>query len=302
MNVYREFMLLTMIILQTLNGLTIAAIYVLLAAGLTIVLGLQGIVNVAHGFFYMLGAYLGLTLMGHVSSNFWLSLGSVFVLTFLLGAGLEISGLRMLTRWKRDHTQMVILTMGFAIFGTEMVKVIWGAIPRMADVPSYLQGVLILGPIIYPKYWLFVMAFSLMIMLALWLFFTRTGLGILIRSVTINREISETLGTNAPLLSTLIFGLGTGIAGVAGMLAGPILSVDPNMSFELLMLLFVVIILGGLGSLIGSVISGVIIGMVIAFGTALLSGLLAKILVFTFMIIILIFRPLGLLGRGTAME
>jgi branched-chain amino acid transport system permease protein len=295
-------MALTSVILQTLNGLTIAAIYVLLASGLTIVLGLQGIVNVAHGFFYMLGAYLGLTLMNKLGLSFWPSLPLAFAITFVLGAVLEISGLRALTRWGREHSQPVILTMGFAIFGTEMVKVIWGAVPQIAPVPPSLQGALVMGSIVYPKYWLFVMAFSLAIMVGLWLFFSRTGLGILVRSVTINREVSEALGTNAPLLTTMVFGLGTGVAGVAGVLAGPILSVDPNMSFELLMILFVVIILGGLGSLMGTVISGIIIGMVIAFGTVLLSGMMAKIAVFALMIVILIFRPLGLLGRGTVME
>jgi branched-chain amino acid transport system permease protein len=295
-------MALTTIILQTLNGLTIAAIYVLLASGLTIVLGLQGIINVAHGFFYMLGAYLGLTLIGKAGLNFWLSLPLAFIATFSLGVILEISGLRPLTRWHREHSHQVILTLGFAIFGTELVKEIWGAVPQMAQMPPSLEGVLVIGAITYPKYWLFVMAFSVAIMVGLWVFFTRTGLGILVRSVTINREVSEALGTNAPLLTTMIFGLGTGIAGVAGVLAGPILSVDPNMGFELLMILFVVIILGGLGSLIGTVISAVIIGIVIAFGTALFSGMVAKISVFAVMIAILILRPLGVLGRGTAVD
>ncbi len=289
-------------ILQLLNGLTIAAIYVLLASGLTIVLGLQGIINVAHGFFYMLGAYLALTLTSRVGLSFWLDLPAAFLINFLLGAALELLLLRRLTRWRRDHSHQIILTIGFAVLGTETVKLLWGAVPQIAAVPPALAGVVTLGPIVYPKYWLFVMGCAMAVMVGLWLFFTRTGLGILVRSITINREVSEALGTNGPLLTTLVFGLGTGIAGIAGVLAGPILSVDPNMSFELLMILFVVIILGGLGSLMGTVVSGIIIGTVIAFGTALFSGMVAKILVFGFMIAILIVRPLGLFGRGTATE
>ena len=289
-------------ILQLLNGLTIAAIYVLLASGLTIVLGLQGIINVAHGFFYMLGAYLALTLTSRVGLSFWLDLPAAFLINFLVGAALEMLLLRPLTRWRRDHSHQIILTIGFAVLGTEVVKLVWGAVPQIAPVPPALTGVITLGPIIYPKYWVFVMGCAMAVMVGLWLFFTRTGLGILVRSITINREVSEALGTNGPLLTTLVFGLGTGIAGLAGVLAGPILSVDPNMSFELLMILFVVIILGGLGSLMGTVVSGILIGTVIAFGTALFSGMVAKILVFGFMIAILIVRPLGLFGRGTATE
>jgi branched-chain amino acid transport system permease protein len=120
-----------------------------------------------------------------------------------------------------------------------------------------------------------------------------------VRSVAINNEISQALGTNAPVLNTLIFGLGTGVAGVAGVLAGPILSVDPNMAFELLIMLFVVIIFGGLGSLLGVVVSGVIIGTILSLGTALLTGTLAKIAVFVIMVAILIIKPSGLFGRGT---
>ncbi len=293
---------LTMIALQTMNGLTIAAIYILLASGLTIVLGLQGIINTAHGFFYMLGAYIGLTLVSYTDLGFWLCLPAAFLVTSLLGAGLEASGIRTLTKWNRGHVHQVVLTLGFAIVGTEVVKFIWGTVPQNTSVPALLRGAISLGPIVYPKYWLFVIGSSISIMAALWIFFHWTGLGILVRSIDINREASEALGTNAPLLTTVIFGLGTGIAGVAGVLAGPILGLDPNMGFELLMVLFVVIILGGLGSLMGTVVSGILIGLIIAYGTMLLSGLAAKILVFGVMIVILIFRPTGLLGRGVAVK
>jgi branched-subunit amino acid ABC-type transport system permease component len=289
-------------ILQGLNGLTIAAIYILLASGLTIVFGLQGIVNCAHGLFYMLGAYLALTVVTSLGLTFWVALPVAFAATFLLGAGLEIVGIRKLTQWGREFTHNLIFTLGFALLGQEIVKVIWGSIPQLMNVPPSLAGMLAFGPIAYPKYWLFVMSFTILVMLGLYVFFTRTGMGVLVRSIALNSEVSQALGTNAPRINTLIFGLGTGVAGVAGVLAGPILSVDPNMAFELLIIIFVVIIFGGLGSLSGVVVSGIIIGEVIAFGTALVTGMFAKILAFAVMIAILIIRPLGLFGRGTTLE
>ena len=295
-------MTLTTFVLQALNGLTIAAIYILLASGLTIVFGLQGIVNCAHGLFYMLGAYVALTVVSGLGLSFWLALPSAFVVNFLLGSALEMLGVRTLVRWKRDFTHNLIVTLGFALFGQEMVKLVWGTVPQLLDVPPSLQGVIVAGPIVYPKYWLFVIGFTVATMLGLYLFFTRTGLGILVQSIALNAEVSQALGTNAPRINTLIFGLGTGIAGVGGVLAGPILSVDPNMAFELLIIMFVVIIFGGLGSLVGVVVSGVIIGLVIAFGTALLTGMIAKILAFAIMIAVLIVRPLGLFGRAAVTE
>ena len=295
-------MSLSTIVLQTLNGLTIGAIYILLASGLTIVFGLQGIVNCAHGLFYMLGAYLALTVIGPLGFSFWLALPVAFVANFLLGGTLEILGIRTLMRWRREFTHNLILTLGFALFGQEMVKVVWGTVPQLLDVPPSLRGLIVFGGIVYPKYWLFVIAFTVITMLALYLFFTRTGLGILVRSIALNSEVSQALGTNAPRINTLVFGLGTGIAGVAGVLAGPILSVDPNMAFELLIIIFVVIIFGGLGSLTGVLVSGVIVGLVIAFGTALLTGMIAKILAFAIMIGVLIVKPLGLFGQGTVTD
>jgi len=289
-------------IMQVLNGLTIGAIYILLASGLTIVFGLQGIVNCAHGLFYMLGAYLALTVVGKLGLTFWLALPAAFLVNFLLGAALEMMGIRRLVRWGREFTHNLILTLGFALVGQEVVKMIWGAVAHLANVPPSLDGVMALGPVVYPKYWLFVIAFTTLVMAGLYLLFMRTGLGILVRSIALNSEVSQALGTNAPLINTLIFGLGTGVAGMAGVLAGPILSVDPNMAFELLIIIFVVIIFGGLGSLGGVVISGIIIGEVIAFGTALMTGMVAKILAFAVMIAILIVKPLGLFGRGAVLE
>jgi len=283
-------------VLQVLNGLTIGAIYILLASGLTIVFGLQGIVNIAHGVFYMLGAYLAITLYPRI--GFALTVVAVFVVTALLGLGLEVTGVRPLVRWRRPGTQVLVLTLGVAIIASEVTKLAWGPVPQLSDVPAGLTGVVSLGPILYPKYWLFVMAFTAVFMTALAVAFNRTTLGILVQSIALNSEISQAMGTNAPRINSMVFALGSGVAGIAGVLAGPILSVYPTMCFDLLIILFVVVILGGLGSLLGIVVSGILIGLVNAFGVAYLTGTAGNILAFAVMIAVLVFRPLGLFGRA----
>ena len=283
-------------ILQVLNGLTIGAIYILLASGLTIVFGLQGIVNIAHGVFYMLGAYLAITLYPRI--GFALTVVAVFLVTALLGLGLEVTGVRPLVRWRRPGTQVLVLTLGVAIIASELTKLAWGPVPQLSDVPAGLTGVVSLGPILYPKYWLFVMAFTAVFMAALAVAFNRTTLGILVQSIALNSEISQAMGTNAPRINSMVFALGSGVAGIAGVLAGPILSVYPTMCFDLLIILFVVVILGGLGSLLGIVVSGILIGLVNAFGVAYLTGTAGNILAFAVMIAVLVFRPLGLFGRA----
>jgi len=283
-------------VLQVLNGLTIGAIYILLASELTIVFGLQGIVNIAHGVFYMLGAYLAITLYPRI--GFALTIVAVFVVTALLGLGLEVTGVRPLVRWRRPGTQVLVLTLGVAIIASELTKLAWGPVPQLSDVPAGLTGVVSLGPILYPKYWLFVMAFTAIFMAALAVAFHRTTLGILVQSIALNSEISQAMGTNAPRINSMVFALGSGVAGIAGVLAGPILSVYPTMCFDLLIILFVVVILGGLGSLLGIVVSGILIGLVNAFGVAYLTGTAGNILAFAVMIAVLVFRPLGLFGRA----
>jgi branched-subunit amino acid ABC-type transport system permease component len=171
-------------------------------------------------------------------------------------------------------------------------------VPQLSDVPAGLTGVVSLGPILYPKYWLFVMAFTAVFMAALAVAFHRTTLGILVQSIALNSEISQAMGTNAPRINSMVFALGSGVAGIAGVLAGPILSVYPTMCFDLLIILFVVVILGGLGSLLGIVVSGILIGLVNAFGVAYLTGTAGNILAFAVMIAVLVFRPLGLFGRA----
>ena len=290
-------MTLEIFFMQILNGLTIASIFILLSSGLTIVFGLQGITNCAHGVFYMLGAYLSIKVVMPLVGNYWIALVVAFLFNFGLGCLMEYSGIRFLVQRKREGTHVLVLTLGLAILIRELVKITWGAVPQLAEAPPILQGTLTVGSVTYPIYWLFVILFTAVIMAALGFLFMRTGLGILVQSITMNSEVTQALGTNAPRINTAVFGLGTGIAGIAGVMSGPILGVEPNMAFDLLIVLFVVIIFGGLGSLLGVVVSGIIVGMIISFGTAFMTGMVAKILVFGVMIAILLVRPLGLFGK-----
>lgn len=283
-----------MVVTQVLNGLTIAAIYILLAAGLTIVFGLQGIVNVAHGVFYMLGAYLAVCL--YPTIGFAATVLISFGATAALGLLIEFSGIRPLVRWKRPGSQVLVLTIGITIISIELTKLIWGPVPLLSDVPAMLRFTVKLGTIQYPAYWLFTMAVAGGCMVLLGFAFHRTTLGILVQSITLNSEISQAMGTNAPRINSMVFALGAGLAGVAGVFAGPILSVYPTMCVDLLLILFVIVILGGLGSLLGIVVSGIMVGLVQAFGVVYLSGTVANMLVFAVMIVTLIFRPLGLFG------
>ena len=283
------------ILVVILNGITIGAIYILLASGLTIVFGLQGIVNVAHGVFYMLGAYLAVSLVPHL--GFALTLAVAFIAAALLGLAMEVIGLRPLIRWKRPSLHVLVFTLAVAIIASEVTKMVWGPVPKLVQTPAALGEVVTIGTLTYPTYWLFVIGFTTGLMALLGFAFKNTTLGILVQSLALNSEISQAMGTNALRVNSMVFALGTGIAGVAGVLAGPILSVYPTMCFDLLMILFVVVILGGLGSLAGTVVAGIAVGLVKSFGVAYLTGTAGEILTFAVMIVILVFRPLGLFGR-----
>jgi branched-chain amino acid transport system permease protein len=281
--------------LQLLNGITVGSIYILLAAGLTIVFGLQGIVNIAHGVFYMLGAYFGLSLYPLI--GFTSTLFVVFAAVGIIGLLLELTMVRPLLAWRRPGTHVLISTLAVTIIASEVVKLIWGPVPQLSDVPRALVGTVQIGPLAYPVYWLFVVAFTVALMTLLLVAFNRTTLGILVQSIALDSATTQALGTNAPRINSLIFALGAGIAGISGVLAGPIVSVYPTMCFDLLMLLFVIVILGGLGSLWGVIAAGLLVGLVQTFGTAYLSGTIGNIAVFVAMIIVLLFRPNGFFGR-----
>lgn len=280
--------------LTLLTGLATGMFLVLVSAGLTIVFGMQGILNFAHGSFYMLGAYFSVTLLPRVKSFPVVAL-AVFVLAGAVGAILERLLVRRLAGRPPLHHLMV--TFGAALIIGELVKQIWGPSMQFAGIPPVLAGVVRVGQLFFPKYFVFVILFSLALMVAGWLLFTRSRYGLQVQAITNDRDMARALGIPATRLNTLVFAVGAGTAGLAGMLAGPVFAIHPTMDLDLIAIIFAVVIFGGLGDLRGALAGGLILGLVLAFGTALHSSTVAQIVLFLVMAVVVILRPNGLFGR-----
>ncbi len=298
----------TLIIVQSLNGLQLGITLFLFAAGLTLVLGIMNVINLAHGSFYMIGAYYATTFTGWTGS-FLLGLGltvpAVFV-TSLLIERVAISPL-----YSKDHLEQVLATFGLILFLNELVRIVWGPDGLNINVPDYLAGsVQIIPGVIYPVYRLTMMAVGLLVALLLYVLIARTRLGMVIRAGASNREMVEAVGIDIRLVFSLIFALGAVLAGLAGGLAGPIFTVEPGMGDNVLILALVTIVVGGIGSIRGSFFAAILLGLLDALGRGFLPALLAtqlpraiadaagpaigSILIYVLMATVLFFRPQGL--------
>jgi branched-chain amino acid transport system permease protein len=277
---------------QGLNGLQLGVMLFLMAAGLTLVFGIMNLVNLAHGSLYMLGAYFAATLQQWTGS-FLLAVLLALPATALTGMAVEVIALR--TLYDRDHLDQVLATFGLILFFNELVRIVWGPQALFLDVPSALAGTVELLPgLPYPAYRFAILGAGLAAALLLYLLVQRTRLGMLIRAGASNREMAAALGTNVRLLYTLVFGLGAGLAGLAGMLAGPLLSVEVGMGENILILTFVVIVIGGIGSVRGALLGALLVGLVDTFGRILLPPAVAHMAIFLFMAAVLFWRPRGL--------
>ena len=294
---------------QILNGLQLGVMLFLMSAGLTLVFGIMQVVNLAHGSFYMIGAYVAATVTMKTGS-FMLGLLAALPAAALTGMIVELLILRKL--YHRDHLDQVLATFGLIFFFDELTRIIWGRQPLFMDVPSWLSGsVQILPGIDYPVYRLAVICVGILVALFLYLLFSRTRLGMQIRAGAANRDMVGALGVNIQLLYTLIFGLGPLLAGLAGVMAGPILAVEAGMGESILILTFVVIVIGGIGSVRGAFIGAVLVGLVDTLARAYLPDLLRLVLqsssaadrmgaalasmsVYMFMALVLAFKPSGL--------
>ena len=298
-----------LILVQALNGVQLGVMLFLIAAGLTLVFGVMDLINLAHGSLYMVGAYLTATFTGWLDS-FVLGLLVAVPLTALIGAALERTTLR--TLYGRSHLDQVLATFGLILFFNELVRIIFGPQPLFMALPPALSGQVELLPgFPYPTYRLAITGAGLAVGLGLAWLIQRTRLGMLIRAGASNREMVGALGVNIALLFTLVFGLGAALAGFAGMLAGPILAVEPGMGETILILTFVVVVIGGLGSVRGAFVAALLVGLVDTFARALLPFLLATVLspqavsstapaissmmIYILMAAVLIWRPKGLL-------
>jgi branched-chain amino acid transport system permease protein len=276
-----------------LHGLVYGVLIFLVASGLSIVFGMMGVLNLAHASFYMLGAYMGVSIL-RLTGNFWLALIVSPILTASAGSLTHFFLLKPLRH--AGHLFELIITVGLSFMILETVKWIWGTEPVAVAVPAILSGSIEIFGAPYPVYRLFVFFFGLAVMGGLALILYKTSLGMIVRAAITNPVMVNALGTNTPLVFNMVFALGTGLAGMAGVIAGPVLGIYPGMALSVGMDVFVVVVVGGLGSLLGAVVASFMIGELQSFGVFFFPEF-SIILIFLIMAVILSIRPQGLFGE-----
>ncbi len=259
---------------QLLNGFQLGVLLFLLSAGLTLVLGIMNFVNLAHGSFYMMGAYFAAAIFGATGS--FLAAAVVAILATLL-LGLLLERLVLAKLYARDHLYQVLATFGLILILNEVVRGVWGQAPIFMNVPDALSGTVDLFGLPYPSYRFAIIAVGLLVGAALYLVIHRTRIGMLIRAGASDGPMVAALGVNIKLLDVLVFGVGAALAGLAGLMAGPILSVQPGMGEPILILTLVVIVTGGVGSIRGAFYGALIVGIVDTIGRAFLPTVLREI-------------------------
>ena len=300
-----------LLIEQLLNGLQFGFMLFLMSAGLTLIFGVMGLINLAHGSFYMIGAFSAAATFAFFNS-FWLSLFASFSCAAVVGVIVEKTIIRKL--YNRDHLDQVLVTFALILFFSELIRWIFGAFPLYLDVPKILNGSIdIFGEIYYSKYRLFIIFVGLLVVTFLFFLIGKTYLGIQIRAGQYDREMISALGVDISKLYTLLFGIGAALAGLAGALIGTIQSVEVGMGEPILILAFVIIVIGGIGSIKGALIASLLVGLVDTLGRFLIPWVLQTItnpsdamsigsaigsmLIYILMAIILILRPTGLYGK-----
>lgn len=280
-------------LIQTFNGLSFAMLLFLLAAGLSLIFGLMGIVNLAHGSFYLLGAYVGLTII-HRTESFLLAVAGAIVTVAAVGWIMHRFFLR---RFYKDPLAQVLVTFGFLFIVADAAQWIWGGTPQALPKPSVFEESYRIGAVVIPSYRVLVIGVGLLIAITLWLFQEKTTLGAIIRAAVDDEEMTRGLGINVPVLFSLTFTLGAALAALGGVMGGPFVGVYPGVDFEILLYALVVVIIGGLGSLKGAFVGSLIVGLLDNFGKALFPEL-SLFTIFAPMAIILAVRPTGLFGRA----
>jgi len=297
-----------LILEQTLNGLQFGLMLFLLAAGLTLVFGIMDMINLAHGSLYMIGAYLAAA-VAQATGSFVLAIVGAVMGTAVIGVVLELTVLRQL--YTRDHLSQVLATFALLLICNEVVRMIFGSQPLMLNMPAALSGpVELLPDFYYPAYRLVVIGVGLAVAVLLYLLVAKTRVGMRVRAGASNREMATAMGVNVRVLFTLVFAVGAALCAVAGAMLGPILAVQVGMGESILILAFVVIVIGGIGSIRGAMVGALLVGMVDTVGRALLppllrsvlppavaSGLgpaLASIAIYVLMVAVLFWRPQGL--------
>jgi branched-chain amino acid transport system permease protein len=283
-----------LLLMQLFNGLILGSLYVLLALGLSIIFGMLGIINFAHGAFFMLGAYAAYTITAYLVPNFWVALVCVPLLMAVFGALCEVFFFRRL--YDVPPLYIMLFTFGLMLALQDLARIIFGSMGVPFGTPESLTGAVNLGFMYYPTYRLFLILVTGVAAVGVWLFLTKTRLGSIIRAGTDNPRMVDALGINISKIITFVVGLGTGLAGLAGVLAAPIQNVRPLMGMDFLIDCFVVVVIGGMGSLGGSIIGGLIVGEIIAIGVMVWPPM-ANTMIYLFMAAFLLVRPRGLFGR-----
>ncbi len=305
-------MYLTLILEQILNGLQYGVTLFLTAAGLTLIFGIVGLINLAHGSILMIGAYITSSIA--IATGFlWLGMGAALLATFLLGLLLERFVFRRL--YRRDHLDQVLATFALILFFNELMRIIFGRLPLLIEPPDFLlNSVNLFGDLYYPSYRLAIIALGVVVAVALWFITAKTKLGMLMRAGSTHREMLGALGVNVSMLFLAIFGLGSLLAGLAGAAIAPLQAVEVGMGEHLIILAFVIIVIGGVGSIRGALLASILIGVAEAVGRTIVPLLLAQVLdtssvasvsgLFTSMTaylilaVVLLWRPQGLFAKG----
>ncbi len=290
-------------LIQLLNAVQYGLLLFLVASGLTLIFGIMGIINLAHGSFYMIGAYLAWSLSGRFG-NFWVAVALGIVLTVLLGMLLEWLLIKRL--YQRDHLYQVLLTYGLILIFEELRSITWGDDVHGVPIPDVLSASIPLtDTLAYPVYRLWMSGVCVVLALLMYWLIQHTRLGMMIRAGASNRDMAQSLGINIQLLYRLVFALGVALAAFAGMIAAPVSSVFPGMGGQVLIICFVVVVIGGIGSVKGALVAALLIGLVDTFGKVLeieIDGFkalpeLAGMSVYLLMAIVLLWRPEGLFGK-----
>ncbi|WP_020653868.1 branched-chain amino acid ABC transporter permease [Massilia niastensis] len=304
-------MSLTLIATQLLNGLQFGVLLFLLAAGLTLVFGIMSFVNLAHGSLYMLGAYFAATAYQHTES-FALALLAAVAGCVVVGFVLERTAISRL--YGRDHLDHVLATFGLVLFFNELTRIVWGPQPYFLPLPAFFENTVDLFGISYPSYRFAIIVVGLAVAVGAWLLMQKTRLGMLVRAGAVNPKMVSALGIDIKLLNAVVFALGAALAGLAGVMAGPIMSIQSGMGEPVLITALVVIVIGGIGSVSGAFYAALIVGVADTLGRAFLPALLrevasrdianaagpalASMLVYLLMAVVLAVRPQGLFPAG----
>ncbi len=285
----------TAFFIQLLNSIQYGFLLFLVASGLTLVFGIMGIINLAHGAFFMFGAYLVYWLTGVVDNYF---VGILLGLPIMLVMGYVIERLAIARLYRRDHLYQVLLSYGLILILNELQKILWGSDFYSVPVPAVLDGSITLTETqAYPIYRLFISVVCMLVAAGMYFVIARTRLGMIIRAGSVNREMVQSLGININRFYAIVFSAGAALAAFAGMIGAPVSSVYPGMGDQILIISFVVVVIGGIGSVKGAFVGAMIIGLADTFGKVLIPDF-ASMAVYATMALILMWRPQGLFGRA----